>query len=207
MANRGRFPFREIVDSKFKLDDLAEAFKRASERSVLRAAIVQAAPAPARDHCEHLIRAVPRRMMPQAVSSLTTMVIKWWDQPAFSAANTENHCSPSQITGRLKGASARGTRRQYCSYQGNFQSRSSQARKRSPVIQAMTKADATTTNCNNVLKPRMLACTQEMICVSRDSMKAGSRYFSTGTPVGNYLVGDQDTACGTSATSDARKHL
>lgn len=40
VANRGRFPFREIVDSKFKLDDLAEAFKRASERSVLRAAIV-----------------------------------------------------------------------------------------------------------------------------------------------------------------------
>ena len=40
VANRGRFPFKEIVDSKFKLDDLAEAFKRASERSVLRAAIV-----------------------------------------------------------------------------------------------------------------------------------------------------------------------
>lgn len=40
VANRERFPFREIVDSKFKLDDLAEAFKRASERSVLRAAIV-----------------------------------------------------------------------------------------------------------------------------------------------------------------------
>ena len=40
VANRGRFPFKDIVDSKFKLDDLAEAFKRASERSVLRAAIV-----------------------------------------------------------------------------------------------------------------------------------------------------------------------
>ena len=40
VANRGRFPFKDIVDSKFKLDDLGEAFKRASERSVLRAAIV-----------------------------------------------------------------------------------------------------------------------------------------------------------------------
>ena len=40
VANRGRFPFKEIVDSKFGLDDLDEAFERASERSVLRAAIV-----------------------------------------------------------------------------------------------------------------------------------------------------------------------
>jgi threonine dehydrogenase-like Zn-dependent dehydrogenase len=40
MANRNRFPFREIVDSKFALTDLDAAFKRASERSVLRAAIV-----------------------------------------------------------------------------------------------------------------------------------------------------------------------
>ncbi len=40
MANRERFPFKEIVDSTFKLDDLNEAFKRAADRSVLRAAII-----------------------------------------------------------------------------------------------------------------------------------------------------------------------
>jgi threonine dehydrogenase-like Zn-dependent dehydrogenase len=40
MANRDRFPFRDIVDSKFALKDLGSAFKKASERSVLRAAIV-----------------------------------------------------------------------------------------------------------------------------------------------------------------------
>lgn len=40
MGNRHRFPFKDIVDSKFALDDLGEAFRRASERSVLRAAIV-----------------------------------------------------------------------------------------------------------------------------------------------------------------------
>lgn len=40
MANRDRFPFKSIVDSKFGLDQLDEAFKKASERSVLRAAIV-----------------------------------------------------------------------------------------------------------------------------------------------------------------------
>ena len=40
VANRERFPFKDIVDSIFKLDDLDEAFKRASARSVLRAAIV-----------------------------------------------------------------------------------------------------------------------------------------------------------------------
>jgi putative phosphonate catabolism associated alcohol dehydrogenase len=40
VANRDRFPFKKIVDSKFKLDQLNEAFKRASERSVLRAAVV-----------------------------------------------------------------------------------------------------------------------------------------------------------------------
>lgn len=40
VANRERFPFRDIVDSTFKLDDLNEAFKRASERTVLRAAVV-----------------------------------------------------------------------------------------------------------------------------------------------------------------------
>ena len=40
MANRHRFPFQEIVDSKFPLDRLDEAFKRASDRSALRAAVV-----------------------------------------------------------------------------------------------------------------------------------------------------------------------
>lgn len=40
VANRERFPFKDIVDSKFKLDDLNEAFKRASDRTVLRAAVV-----------------------------------------------------------------------------------------------------------------------------------------------------------------------
>jgi len=40
MANRDRFPFKDIVDSKFGLDELGEAFKRASDRTVLRAAIV-----------------------------------------------------------------------------------------------------------------------------------------------------------------------
>lgn len=40
MANRDRFPFRDIVDSKFSLEQLDEAFARAADRSVLRAAIV-----------------------------------------------------------------------------------------------------------------------------------------------------------------------
>lgn len=40
MANRERFPFKDIVDSRFSLDELGEAFERASDRSVLRAAIV-----------------------------------------------------------------------------------------------------------------------------------------------------------------------
>jgi threonine dehydrogenase-like Zn-dependent dehydrogenase len=40
LANRGRFPFAEIVDSRFPLKDLATAFRKAAERSVLRAAIV-----------------------------------------------------------------------------------------------------------------------------------------------------------------------
>ena len=40
MVNRARFPFRDIVDSRFSLGELGVAFKRASERSVLRAAIV-----------------------------------------------------------------------------------------------------------------------------------------------------------------------
>ncbi|MBL93937.1 MAG: hypothetical protein CMF70_01370 [Magnetovibrio sp.] len=40
MSNRERFPFGEIVDSKFSLEELDEAFAKAAERSVLRAAIV-----------------------------------------------------------------------------------------------------------------------------------------------------------------------
>jgi putative phosphonate catabolism associated alcohol dehydrogenase len=40
VTNRTRFPFKEIVDSKFALQDLNTAFKRACERTVLRAAIV-----------------------------------------------------------------------------------------------------------------------------------------------------------------------
>ncbi len=40
MANRERFPFREIVDSRFSLDELDDAFAKASKHSVLRAAIV-----------------------------------------------------------------------------------------------------------------------------------------------------------------------
>ncbi|MFQ5546506.1 MAG: zinc-binding dehydrogenase [Acidiferrobacterales bacterium] len=40
MTNRHRFPFKDIVDSKFRLDELDTAFKRAAERSVLRAAII-----------------------------------------------------------------------------------------------------------------------------------------------------------------------
>ena len=40
MVSRERFPFKEIVDSRFPLKDLNAAFKKASERTVLRAAIV-----------------------------------------------------------------------------------------------------------------------------------------------------------------------
>ena len=40
MSNRERFPFGEIVDSRFALDQVEVAFKRTSERTVLRAAIV-----------------------------------------------------------------------------------------------------------------------------------------------------------------------
>ena len=40
MTNRDRFPFSKIVDSKFSLDPMDEAFKKANEHSVLRAAIV-----------------------------------------------------------------------------------------------------------------------------------------------------------------------
>jgi putative phosphonate catabolism associated alcohol dehydrogenase len=40
VANRSRFPFKEIVDAKFALKDLDAAFKKAAERTVLRAAVV-----------------------------------------------------------------------------------------------------------------------------------------------------------------------
>ena len=40
ISNRDRFPFRKIVDSTFALKDLNSAFKKAAERSVLRAAII-----------------------------------------------------------------------------------------------------------------------------------------------------------------------
>jgi alcohol dehydrogenase len=40
MANRGRFPFKDIVDAKFALQNLDLAFEKASQRTVLRAAIV-----------------------------------------------------------------------------------------------------------------------------------------------------------------------
>ncbi len=40
VSNRERFPFGEIVDSKFSLEELDDAFAKAAERSVLRAAIV-----------------------------------------------------------------------------------------------------------------------------------------------------------------------
>ncbi len=40
IANRNRFPFKEIVDSHFSLEQLDEAIAKASENSVLRAAIV-----------------------------------------------------------------------------------------------------------------------------------------------------------------------
>ena len=43
MANRDRFPFTEIVDWKFTLNEVDAAFKKASERTVLRAAIVPSA--------------------------------------------------------------------------------------------------------------------------------------------------------------------
>lgn len=39
-ANRHRVPFHAIVDAKFSLQQLDLAFKKASERTVLRAAIV-----------------------------------------------------------------------------------------------------------------------------------------------------------------------
>jgi alcohol dehydrogenase len=39
-ANRKRFPFHELVDGKYKLDEVGKAMKDAAERRVLRAAIV-----------------------------------------------------------------------------------------------------------------------------------------------------------------------
>jgi threonine dehydrogenase-like Zn-dependent dehydrogenase len=38
--NRGVFPFKELINGRFRLDDLDTAFKQAAERQVLRAAIV-----------------------------------------------------------------------------------------------------------------------------------------------------------------------
>jgi putative phosphonate catabolism associated alcohol dehydrogenase len=40
VAQRRRFPFKDIVDSRFSLPELGTAFTKAAERSVLRAAIV-----------------------------------------------------------------------------------------------------------------------------------------------------------------------
>ena len=40
MTNRDRFPFADLVDSRFSLEQLDDAFARASERSVLRAAVI-----------------------------------------------------------------------------------------------------------------------------------------------------------------------
>ena len=39
-ANRSRFPFHDLVDARFSLFELDLAFKQASQRTVLRAAIV-----------------------------------------------------------------------------------------------------------------------------------------------------------------------
>jgi putative phosphonate catabolism associated alcohol dehydrogenase len=39
-ANRGRFPFHELVDGKYGLDEVGRAMKDAEERRVLRAAII-----------------------------------------------------------------------------------------------------------------------------------------------------------------------
>jgi alcohol dehydrogenase len=40
LANRDRYPFKDIVDSSFKLEQLGEAFRSASDCSVMRAAVV-----------------------------------------------------------------------------------------------------------------------------------------------------------------------
>jgi Zn-dependent alcohol dehydrogenase len=39
-ANRARFPFHDLVDGKYGLDEVGRAMKDAEERKVLRAAIV-----------------------------------------------------------------------------------------------------------------------------------------------------------------------
>lgn len=40
MANRARFPFKDLVDAKFSLEELDEAFSKAAARTILRAAII-----------------------------------------------------------------------------------------------------------------------------------------------------------------------
>lgn len=40
VANRGRFPFRDLVDGKYGLDEVGQAMSDAAQRKVLRAAIV-----------------------------------------------------------------------------------------------------------------------------------------------------------------------
>ncbi|MGH8721453.1 MAG: hypothetical protein ACREU4_05685, partial [Burkholderiales bacterium] len=40
VANRARFPFHDLVDGKYRLEDVGRAMKDAEERRVLRAAIV-----------------------------------------------------------------------------------------------------------------------------------------------------------------------
>ena len=40
VANRARFPFKDLVDSKFTLQELDVAFARAADRSALRAAVI-----------------------------------------------------------------------------------------------------------------------------------------------------------------------
>jgi alcohol dehydrogenase len=40
LANRKRFPFHDLVDGKYKLEEVGQAMKDAAERKVLRAAIV-----------------------------------------------------------------------------------------------------------------------------------------------------------------------
>ena len=40
VANRERFPFHELVDGKYRLDEVGKAMRDAADRRVLRAAIV-----------------------------------------------------------------------------------------------------------------------------------------------------------------------
>ena len=39
-ANRARYPFAELVDGRYRLDQVSEAIRDADERRVIRAAIV-----------------------------------------------------------------------------------------------------------------------------------------------------------------------